>query len=752
MKPTGRSKGRRVKTHRDSHYPEILLLSFKGFPRFSFQDFYTRCVSKMATPFSNQKDAVNAIIRNFKFTRGRYGLLRALVQVGKSGTYQYLIKMMLRLGMIDRAYIVCGSHETELRDQFIMDCFEWHGMPAYGTTVQVVLRQDFKKVTMNTERALIIVDESHLVHEVDQTLSIFMKRHGLTMAGTTAKMIRDHTYILSVDATPFAEESAIAYTKSRSKFVVELAPGANYYGPADYYRDGLIRDALDLTKNEGATEFADMLHSRPNTFAIVRVQSRSPQYSAILRIAEEAGCDVVHFTSFFDKATTQIVLTDEEARAHFYKYHTVVPSLESAPLRTTIVILDGRLRCGKRVPKKHISFVWEASKGANTDTIIQSLLGRMCGYLGDEDVYKVPLTQKPIIYVPARLLQKEESNKVLLHSDLERYFEPSESGSVKLLPRFASNLIPGRVQVRPERFSMTTRSFVPLYQCAPIVFHLTEEETSSLAGMRTGGRNDLRDTCLERFMANHRLVTENPDITEEQRDEILSNIGSSDISVRRYKVGSNANMYGTHMDAHLDRCASKEHVSDFPFLTFCIVFDEGAAPEGYTDAKYDVYKRPGTVFAIFYTEAEGKMEVIPKESRLSRVSDATHFTIHAGEEFIDCPAAGLYGFSPRVLEDARQFRDELDFFIKFHKESVSQGLGIVSKKLTALNSGDAIKLPCAVYGNRLEALDSIKAELESKWSTTITFEVARRRPVVDTLATATVTAPINRTLLSISWE
>jgi hypothetical protein len=701
----------------------------------------------MATPFSNQKNAVNAIIRNFKFTRMRYGLLRALVQVGKSGTYQYLIKMMLRLGMIDRAYIVCGSNETELRDQFILDCFEWHGMPAYGSTVRVILRQDFKKVTMNTERALVIVDESHLVQEVDQTLNTFLKRHGLTMAGTIAKMIRDQTYILSVDATPFSEEAAIAYTKSRSKFVVELKPGEGYYGPADYYHDELIREALDLTTDEGATKFAEMLHSRPNTFALVRVQSRSKQYTAIRSIAEEAGCDVVHFTSFFDKATTQVVLTDEEAHAHLLKYHTVVPSLESTPSRTTVVILDGRLRCGKRVPKKHVSFVWEASKGANTDTIIQSLLGRMCGYLGDDDVYKVPLTQKPVIFVPPRLLRKEESNKVLLHSDLERYFEESDSGSVTLLPRFGSNLIPGRVQVKPVREGRD------VYQCAPIVFHLTTEETEQLPTMTTTGRTILFRTCLDRFRANPHLIMENDSITDAQRDEICSKVygeGSCPSSVRRYVGGSNSNMYGAQMDGHLDSSASKEHVSDFPFLTFCTVFDTVSAPDGYTDAKYDEYKQPGTVFAIFYTDAVGKMETITKESRLSRVTDATHFTVCAGEEFIDCPAAGLYGFSQRVLEDVHQFRDELDFFIKFQRESASQGLGIVSKKLTALNDGEVIKLPCAIYGDRLEVLDGIKAELERKWPVKITFETAKRRPFIDSMATA---APsINRTLLSVSWS
>jgi hypothetical protein len=143
--------------------------------------------------------------------------------------------------------------------------------------------------------------------------------------------------------------------------------------------------------------------------------------------------------------------------------------------------------------------------------------------------------------------------------------------------------------------------------------------------------------------------------------------------------------------------------------------------------------------------------VIPKESRISDVTSLSHFTVGAEDEFLDCPAGGLHGFTPRVLLESAQLRDELDFFIKCQRESAGQKIGMFSKKLTALN-GDVIKLPCAIYGPNLEVLYEIKADLERKWSTRITIETAKLRPIVDDGAVSERRAPLNRTILSISWE
>jgi len=695
----------------------------------------------------NQKVVVDEIYKNFHYTPTRYGILRAQVQSGKTGVYQHLISKMFKRGKIDRAYIVSGSNETELRDQCKKDVEEYHGDKAYCDHIQVIFRQDFKKISMNTDRCLIIVDESHLVQDAEQTFYGFMRKHSLTMAGTNLGMVMKDTYILSVSATPTAEEAALAYDLSLPKFIVEHKPGDGYYGPDNYRCDGLIREALDLTTSSGATEFSSLLRSFPNKYVLVRVQSRSHQLNAIKGCAIETGCDVVYFDSKRAKGKAQVVITDAETATHFRNYGYTVVSLESAPSKTTIVFIDGRLRCGKRVPKKHVGFIWETSKAAGTDTIVQSLFGRMCGYKGD-GVYDVPLDEKPLIFVPGYLLERQKPNKIVELSDLERYCKRSKSGEVGVTPRFAKNIDPCRIQSKPMRGDHE------VYQCAPIMFRLTEDDIARLNDLKVKGTGEgtLSNLCLKRFVENRHLIEENCDLTVRQRSQILKKVFSGrdcDTSVRRYLGGSNSHMYGCHMDAHLDRCASKEHITHFPFLTFCIVCDEDSAPDGYTDPKYDAYKVRGTVFAIFYTKQSGKFDVIPKESRVSHVNDKTHFTIRADDVLIDCPVGGVYGLTPLILTSVEKLHSGLNAIIKCQRESIDSGV-IFSKRITDL-FGEAIKLPCAVYGPNLEVLYTIKAVLERKWSTRITIKTAERRPI-DAAAGAGEGAPTHRTILSISWE
>ena len=79
--------------------------------------------------------------------------------------------------------------------------------------------------------------------------------------------------------------------------------------------------------------------------------------------------------------------------------------LEDAPLVTTVVIVRGRLRAGKVVPKTHVGFVWEGANKSKTDVLVQGLVGRMCGYVFG--------TEKPTLYVPVTALVPDELGLVL---------------------------------------------------------------------------------------------------------------------------------------------------------------------------------------------------------------------------------------------------------------------------------------------------------------------------------------------------
>jgi len=93
-----------------------------------------------------------------------------------------------------------------------------------------------------------------------------------------------------------------------------------------------------------------------------------------------------------------IVVTDQE------KTSTIRQSLQDKPSNTTVVIISGRLRAGKVLPKQHIGLLWESAPKSNTDVLIQGLWGRACGY------YSSP---PPHIFLPL--------NHLIISGEMERY-------------------------------------------------------------------------------------------------------------------------------------------------------------------------------------------------------------------------------------------------------------------------------------------------------------------------------------------
>jgi hypothetical protein len=677
-------------------------------------------------PHSNQIIAANKILRNFVSTGLRYGLLKANEQSGKTGTYHHVIKKMFKRKMIDNAYILCGSHETELLSQCRKDVEEWHTDADYKDNIHCIFRQYFKRATMTTKRSLIIIDESHLVEGVDQTLSAFLNKHELSMAGTTLAMLADNTYMLSVDATPYAEQSAIAYKQSLPKFTVILEDGIGYFGVKQYYENRLISPTFDLvTKGD---DFKRLLQNYKQKYLLVRIQNKNEQKTKMEEIAKECGCNILHFNSKYTKKDAQMYVTKEEADEHYLSYGSRVLSLEEAPLNTTIVFIDGRLRCGKRVPKKHIGFVWEAMKISKTDVIRQSLLGRMSGYEGD-DLYNVPIESKPLIFVPERILKKQEKNKVVEMSDLERSIFSIVEKETVFAPRLANNIIPGRVQ------NKAIRDDEEVTQCVPIKLNLNAEQSSALPGQ---SMLTVKGWCLDRLFEKMDLIENNANLTDEQKEEIitwLDDTTAEECKLRRYNDSSNQNQHKCHVDAYLDQYSSKEHISDFPFLTFCVVY-----PGFKQHESLKTTVKAGEVYVIFYTEAEGYAHVINKDSRVARVNSDTHFTIHVIPEIAACVAGGIFGFSPKIKADADELYTQFSHFIEFSKKDI----GIVSKRFTSLRNGECITLPRSVYGDAFDKMKTVFGALEAKYDTKISYGVKKRAPTVSSCSDIELTY--------ISWE
>jgi hypothetical protein len=592
-----------------------------------------------------------------------------------------------------------------------------------------------------------------------QQLHQFLARHQLSMAGTTPRMLDDHVFMVSVSATPFAEESVMAHGDSLPKAMVRLRVDASYYGPAEYARDGLLKEMFSVETEEKQALFRREVYEAwsKQKYVLVRLRESAVQgrqlrrtlhreerkndddereeeekeepvtkaeaiYELLNRIVSETpGARILHFTSKYINAGQEIVTTEEEADEFFRTYGRTIPSLDVAPSCPTVVLLDGRLRCGKRLMKKHIGLAVDTAVSSSTDVILQGLLGRMCGYLGSGDG-NVPLNleDRTRIYTTETLFRQDSGATVPL-SDLER-FQAVQSGDgvwgmdaedmPLVTPRFANHLLRSDI----ERVMKKRNTGETVYQCAPIQFVLPTEVVEQMdANIKD---SDLARVCEEFFLCLlEELVDVNEDMTPLQREEIRSWMErGQECHIRRFHNGSNQNMYRHMVRAYQARMAmSKERVNDGHPVTFCVVLGgAGEEPGMLADP-------PGTVYVSMYTRAEGYTRIIPLSSRIPYHDKKTHFMVHTPsdgdgivvpgvvEERVE-PIVGMssYGFTPEIQWSPATLEIQLDFFLRLAK----CGIGHFEHVWHGIQGKKGIPLSEEAYGENLALLRIMLQRLE----------------------------------------
>jgi hypothetical protein len=678
-------------------------------------------------PHPNQEVAGDRAFDLFSTGSVQYVILKADVQSGKTGCYLYIARLMLSRGIVDDVYFLCGSNETSLRAQAQKDVRDYFDGTPFANHVHVLFRQDFNKSTMNQYRVLIVNDESHLDCKKGQLLHQFLGRHHLNMSGTTPYMIRQQVYILSVSATPFAEEAAMSYKASYPKELVQLQPGAGYFGPSDYLESGRLQSTFALSSQDQRSRFIDLVQTTSTQkYVLLRggEKRNARSLSPLIADLQRKGMNIYHFTSAYEGANAQITITREEADAHEQKYGVRIPSLEDQPERTSIVLLDGRLRCGKRVPKEHVGMVWEMGNGKLADVIIQSLLGRMSGY-------DVPRENPPYIYVSPHLL-KERSKKVITESDLRRYVIQKDLqgddviDEVTLAPLYATNLVPKEMIKKQERDG------VVYHACVPIPFTLSSDQ---IHRMHHEDALTIKSWCLDRLIElveDEDLFGEQP-MTDEQVSEIidkLEQITADACNLRRYEkkpVGhmSNHRFHDQQVEAYRKQEITKESIETYPFLTFCVTFP-GFVPQS------EEHRTPsGHVFAVFNTRSTPFINTIPLECRVSKENGLTHFTMSIEDEKEEAihqvVAASIHGLTSAVYDRPDEFEAQLRYFVRMERES----RGYVSRQLSGVNGG--IHLLRSAYGPNWQILKSIMSRIESTYHVKLSYPrtLLRNQPNID---------------------
>jgi predicted subunit of tRNA(5-methylaminomethyl-2-thiouridylate) methyltransferase len=387
--------------------------------------------------YPNQKVAFDEIMKAFR--ECHWVTLIAFPQSGKTDVFLYVACEMLSTRQeLEKAVVVCGNAELELSDQLKKDMHgytttegeeiagfirkyvnaKWNGSEAMVTnlTDRITLlcggdlQREIDSDMDQAQNTLFIWEEAHYAQDKTNRPHKYFEKCGITADGEPSNLEGErNNYVLTVSATPFSEISNQALL-GQNKRLVYMQPSNLYKGPRQF------REAGGIMPFDSELESQDILEQ-----AISHVpETGSPKY-AIMRLRHDQLELCVQKAQML---SWNYRLYDSVSRLNVEDPNCMqsLEELKVAPERNTVVFIKGMCRMGKRVEKKHISFVIESSKESNTDTVLQGLMGRMFGH---HDFMNIK------IWI---------SNRIEL-AEIERYERLMEAGPLVEMPLYFTNSV-----------------------------------------------------------------------------------------------------------------------------------------------------------------------------------------------------------------------------------------------------------------------------------------------------------------------
>jgi hypothetical protein len=346
-----------------------------------------------------QLSAGKKILTNFNCYY-RWILLMAQMQSGKTETFLFTAAEMIRDEQIENVVIFSGNSETDLKTQ-LKDEVEGNKKSKFYRKYNRYLREDkgleedertdiidkikcqinivwgteLKKYSGPCENTLFIWEESHYAQTLKQCPDNFLKKVGIAANGDKCLLSEKGNYVLSISATPFSEICNI-YNQNQNKGFVIMEPGTNYNSVEKMVENNRIKYYSSI--RNGLITALNTPHVG-HKYAIVRITPKNDkEVEAIIR---ENNWKMVYFDS---------VSSEEDKKNGKETWE----SMENAPDCDTVILIRNKCRMGKNLKKTHILFCFETSKKSNTDTLLQGLLGRICGYSTNSENIDIYLSEK----------------------------------------------------------------------------------------------------------------------------------------------------------------------------------------------------------------------------------------------------------------------------------------------------------------------------------------------------------------------
>jgi len=321
--------------------------------------------------YPQQMAASDEIITNLH-NKEPWILLLAQPQSGKSGTYMDVAYKSIEQNLFKSVVIITGSPDLSLINQVkanIEEITEIYKMENPELCEDIVRNEKIKilkpsqcknyKIWNDT---LFIHDESHYAQDINNIIGKFMKKMGLDgalLSTNNVDYLRERNIaFISVSATPFSELIQNQSNKGLQKKIVTLYPGDTYIGI-----------------NQLPIKYIEQRHM---TMDFIEEKIQDPKYNGKYIIVRTHN---TKDTGLSDLCNRMLVPYHTIFQGDNYDILDAEPYNQDCP---HIIHISGKGRMGqvlaKNTQKKYIGAVIETSKLPNTDTAIQGLLGRMCGY------------------------------------------------------------------------------------------------------------------------------------------------------------------------------------------------------------------------------------------------------------------------------------------------------------------------------------------------------------------------------------
>ena len=284
--------------------------------------------------------------------------LVAPMQSGKTTTYFSVATKALLKGIVKKIVIFSGNRETMLRDQTKERVSKNDSLKE---VTEVVWGPDLKKYNPDLfTNTLYIWDESHYGQSDDQEVDKFCAKCGICPCGIDSI---PGVYCLSVSATPFSEVIDV-HEEESNKLVLFQKPSKSYFGIQHILEKGLLHSFVDYSSkmNELVEELSQSKVPKIGIFRLREDGKGENKLSILRRICENYNISC----QLYDKDAYDETLTN---------------AIETKPDKSHVIIVKGKLKMGKTIQdKRHVLFCMETAKNSNSDTLLQGLMGRFCGY------------------------------------------------------------------------------------------------------------------------------------------------------------------------------------------------------------------------------------------------------------------------------------------------------------------------------------------------------------------------------------